>query len=155
MSTYKAITLVNRPHDRKIGPHLFESKELEIPTPKDGQILIKQTHMSLDPAMLVGMKEGIGKPTAPVGRSDVMRSSGVGEVVESNNPNFSVGDKVMGMTGWSEYVLSDGSGYINGEVVTIDGGEWLKGAGEFNDLDRLPKTAWKIMEKLRTKSRKK
>jgi hypothetical protein len=39
--------------------------------------------------------------------------------------------------------------------VTIDGGEWLKGAGEFNDLDRLPKTAWKIMEKLRTKLKKK
>ena len=47
MSTYKAITLVNRPHDRKIGPHLFESKELEIPTPKDGQILIKQTQHAL------------------------------------------------------------------------------------------------------------
>ena len=29
MSTYKAITLVQRPHDRKIGPHLFETKELE------------------------------------------------------------------------------------------------------------------------------
>ncbi len=55
----------------------------------------------------------------------------------------------------ASYLLSDGSGYINGEVVTIDGGEWLKGAGEFNDLDRLPKTAWKIMEKLRTKSKKK
>ena len=55
----------------------------------------------------------------------------------------------------ASYLLSDGSGYINGEVVTIDGGEWLKGAGQFNDLDRLPKTAWKIMEKLRTKSRKK
>lgn len=39
------------------------------------------------------------------------------------------------------YLMSDFSGYINGEVVTIDGGEWLKGAGEFNDLDRLPKIA--------------
>ena len=57
MSTYKAITLVKRPDDRKIGPHLFETKELEIPTPKDGQILIKQTHLSLDPAMLGWMSE--------------------------------------------------------------------------------------------------
>ncbi|CAI4168091.1 NADP-dependent oxidoreductase [Alteromonas macleodii] len=111
MSTYKAITLVNRPHDRKIGPHLFESKELEIPTPKDGQILIKQTHMSLDPAMLGWMSEDRESYIPPVELGDVMRSSGVGEVVESNNPNFSVGDKVMGMTGWSEYVLSDGSGF--------------------------------------------
>ena len=53
------------------------------------------------------------------------------------------------------YLLSDYAGYFNGEVVTIDGGEWLKGAGQFNELDRLPKTAWKIMEKLRKKSKKK
>ncbi len=31
-------------------------------------------------------------------------------------------------------------GYINGEVVTIDGGEWLKGAGQFNDLEKIPKS---------------
>ncbi|MDY6883396.1 MAG: NADP-dependent oxidoreductase, partial [Pseudomonadota bacterium] len=111
MSTYKAITLVQRPHDRKIGPHLFETKELEVPTPKDGQILIKQTHMSLDPAMLGWMSEDRESYIPPVELGDVMRSSGVGEVVESKNPDFSVGDKVMGMTGWSEYVLSDGSGF--------------------------------------------
>ena len=45
------------------------------------------------------------------------------------------------------YLISDEAGYINGEVVTIDGGEWLKGAGEFNDLDRLPKLAWKAISK--------
>ena len=33
------------------------------------------------------------------------------------------------------YLMSDFSAYINGEVITIDGGEWLKGAGEFNMLD--------------------
>ena len=55
----------------------------------------------------------------------------------------------------ASYLLSEGSGYINGEVVTIDGGEWLKGAGEFNELDRVPKTAWKIMEKLRKRSKRK
>ena len=53
----------------------------------------------------------------------------------------------------ASYLLSEGSGYINGEVVTIDGGEWLKGAGEFNELDRVPKTAWKIIEKLRKRSK--
>ena len=111
MSTYKAITLVKRPEDGKIGPHLFDTKEFEVPTPKDGQILIKQTHMSLDPAMLGWMSEDRESYIPPVELGDVMRSSGVGEVVESNNPDFSVGDKVMGMTGWSEYVLSDGSGF--------------------------------------------
>lgn len=51
------------------------------------------------------------------------------------------------------YLISDHSGYINGEVVTIDGGEWLKGAGQFNDLEKLPKTLWKTMQALRKQSK--
>ncbi len=52
------------------------------------------------------------------------------------------------------YLISDQSGYINGEVVTIDGGEWLKGAGQFNDLEKLPKTLWKTMQALQKRSKK-
>ena len=52
------------------------------------------------------------------------------------------------------YLISDQSGYINGEVVTIDGGEWLKGAGQFNDLEKLPKALWKTMQALRKRSKK-
>ncbi len=47
------------------------------------------------------------------------------------------------------YLMSDGAGYINGEVVTIDGGEWLKGAGEFNDLEKIPQAVWKGLGALR------
>lgn len=47
------------------------------------------------------------------------------------------------------YLMCDGSGYINGEVVTIDGGEWLKGAGEFNDLDKIPRAMWKGLSAIR------
>ncbi len=43
------------------------------------------------------------------------------------------------------YLMSDYSGYINGEVVTIDGGEWLQGAGEFNGLRQLPDEVWERM----------
>lgn len=45
------------------------------------------------------------------------------------------------------YLVSDYSSYINGEVVTIDGGEWLKGAGEFNSLDKVPGEMWDEIEK--------
>ena len=47
------------------------------------------------------------------------------------------------------FLISDGTGYINGEVVTIDGGEGLKGAGQFNDLDKVPNSVWKLMSKKR------
>ena len=49
------------------------------------------------------------------------------------------------------YLISDQANYITGEVVTIDGGEWLKGAGQFNELDRVPKTAWKLLNMKRKK----
>ncbi|HXN65889.1 MAG TPA: SDR family oxidoreductase [Candidatus Acidoferrales bacterium] len=47
------------------------------------------------------------------------------------------------------YLLSRAADYINGECVVIDGGLWLRGAGEFNDLADLPETAWDAMEAAR------
>ena len=44
------------------------------------------------------------------------------------------------------YLLSDYSAYINGEVISIDGGEWLQGAGQFNMLEKVPKEMWDMLE---------
>jgi NAD(P)-dependent dehydrogenase (short-subunit alcohol dehydrogenase family) len=44
------------------------------------------------------------------------------------------------------YLMSDFSAYINGDVITIDGGEWLKGAGEMNDLEQVPTEMWDMLE---------
>lgn len=44
------------------------------------------------------------------------------------------------------YLVSDFSAYINGEVIVIDGGEWLKGAGEFNMLEAIPEELWDQLE---------
>lgn len=53
------------------------------------------------------------------------------------------------------YLMSDFSSYINGEVVTIDGGEWLQGAGEFNMLEKIPEQMWDMLETMiRSKKRK-
>lgn len=44
------------------------------------------------------------------------------------------------------YLVSDFSAYVNGEVITIDGGEWLKGAGQFNLLEAIPEEMWDQLE---------
>ncbi|WP_417352319.1 SDR family oxidoreductase [Flavobacterium alkalisoli] len=44
------------------------------------------------------------------------------------------------------YLISDYSAYVNGEVITIDGGEWLKGAGQFNLLEAIPEEMWDMLE---------
>jgi len=49
------------------------------------------------------------------------------------------------------YLVSDASEWMRGEVVTLDGGEWLAGAGEFNDLLSLPASTWETLRKLRGK----
>ena len=44
------------------------------------------------------------------------------------------------------YLVSDFSAYVNGEVITIDGGEWLKGAGQMNMLEEVPQEMWDMLE---------
>ncbi|HUH19979.1 SDR family oxidoreductase [Albibacterium sp.] len=52
------------------------------------------------------------------------------------------------------FLLSDFSGYINGEIITIDGGEWLQGAGQFNDLKEIPDKMWDSLEEQIRKTKK-
>ena len=104
---YTAIKLVKRP-EIYITPDLFEVIKVQKPELQDGQILLKQTHMSLDPAMKGWMMPDEESYIPPVGLGEVMRSSGLGEVVESRNANFPVGARVMGMMGWTEYAVSNG-----------------------------------------------
>ncbi|PST85259.1 short-chain dehydrogenase [Pedobacter yulinensis] len=46
------------------------------------------------------------------------------------------------------FLVSDFSGYINGEVISIDGGEWLQGAGQFNGLEAIPSEMWDMLEQM-------
>jgi NAD(P)-dependent dehydrogenase (short-subunit alcohol dehydrogenase family) len=55
------------------------------------------------------------------------------------------------LTNLAAFLVSDMAEFINGECVVIDGGQWLRGAGEFNDLGLLPDSAWDQMEAARLK----
>lgn len=46
------------------------------------------------------------------------------------------------------FLISDFSGYINGEIITIDGGEWLQGAGQMNGLEAIPNEMWDMLEQM-------
>jgi NADPH-dependent curcumin reductase CurA len=110
MATFTAINLIKRPTGGPIDTSLFDVVKKTIPTVEAGQFLVKQQHMSLDPAMFGWMSADMHSYIPPVALGDVMRSSGIGEVTVSHHPDFEVGDRVTGMMGWQEYFLSDGQG---------------------------------------------
>jgi NAD(P)-dependent dehydrogenase (short-subunit alcohol dehydrogenase family) len=82
--------------------------------------------------------------------SRLMPSSQMEEDRKNYNPMKRFG-RHEELTNLAAFLLSDLSPYINGECVVIDGGQWLRGAGEFNDLATLPDSAWEAMEAARQK----
>jgi NADPH-dependent curcumin reductase CurA len=87
----------------------FRIEAAPAPQPKDGEILVKNLWLSLDPYMR-GRMNDTKSYAAKQEIGEVMIGGGVGEVVESRNPKFAVGDKVVGMLGWQQYACSAGVG---------------------------------------------
>src|SRR3954470_7770105 len=97
---------------RPVGlPKSTDWKFVDTPVgdPKDGELLVKVTHISLDPAMRGWMNEGKSY-IRPVAIGEVMRAGGAGRVVASKHPAFKEGDEVAGTFGVQQYALSDGKG---------------------------------------------
>jgi NADPH-dependent curcumin reductase CurA len=99
----RQILLVSRP-EREASADNFRLVEAPLPELQDGDLLVRHHYLSLDPYMRGRMNDGrsYAKPQA---LNEVMIGGTVGEVVASRNPHFTVGDKVVGMGGWQEYVL--------------------------------------------------
>ena len=87
----------------------FRVETVPVPQPRDGEVLVKNAYLSLDPYMRGRMNEGKSY-AAKQEIGEVMIGGTVGEVVESKHPKFARGDKVLGMLGWQQYGLSDGKG---------------------------------------------
>jgi NADPH-dependent curcumin reductase CurA len=107
MSTYQRIVLASRPSG-EVEASNFRLETAEIPAIADGQILIRNHYLSLDPYMRGRMSDAKSY-AEPQPLDATMIGGTVGQVIESKHPKFAAGDFVAGMFGWSEIGVSDGA----------------------------------------------
>ncbi|HEX2010614.1 MAG TPA: NADP-dependent oxidoreductase [Roseateles sp.] len=103
----RQILLASRPGGEPTVDN-FRLVEAAVPALAEGQVLVRNHYLSLDPYMRGRMNEGKSY-AQPQPLNEVMIGGTVGEVVESMNASFKPGDKVVGMGGWQEYQLVDAS----------------------------------------------
>jgi NADPH-dependent curcumin reductase CurA len=103
----RRIVLAARPAGTP-APRDFRLEEAPVPTPADGEVLLRTLHLSLDPYMR-GMMNEIG-PTysRSIAIGEAMAGGTVNRVVASRNPKFREGDLVLGNVGWQDFGISDG-----------------------------------------------
>lgn len=109
-STHRQIVLASRP----VGAPTAENFRLEqkpIPTPNEGEMLLRSVYLSLDPYMRGRMSDAKSYAD-PVAIGETMVGGTVCQVVESNHPNFDKGEWVLAFTGWQDYGISNGEGLI-------------------------------------------
>ncbi|KAK0510255.1 hypothetical protein JMJ35_007649 [Cladonia borealis] len=105
--------LTNKPTDfpQLSGPEpTFTLKTNPLPPLEDGKVLVKTLYLSNDPAQRGWITKGVDPArlyVPPVPQGGVMRARAVAEVIESKNPKFKKGDKVLANAGWAEYALND------------------------------------------------
>ena len=108
MSVNRQIVLAQRPQGMPDETHL-QLQNAEIPSPGPGEVLVKTIYMSLDPYMR-GRMSAAKSYAASVAEGAVMEGATVGEVVESNDDGFAVGDYVLAHGGWQEYAVQPAKG---------------------------------------------
>ena len=104
----KRVLLASRPAGW-VSEDNFRIDSAPVPQPREGEVLVRNLWLSLDPYMRGRMNEGKSY-AARQEIGEVMVGGTAGEVVESKNPKFAKGDQVLGMFGWQQYGLSDGKG---------------------------------------------
>jgi len=89
----------------------FERREVPVPEPAEGELLVHNLYLSLDPAMR-GWISDARSYMPPVAIGEVMRGGCVAEVLDSRHAAFSPGELVFGMFGWQDYAVSEGTGVL-------------------------------------------
>ena len=105
--TCHRIVLASRPTG-PVTPDNFRLETVPVPEPADGQLLVRVHYLSLDPYMKGRMMESRSY-AQPQPLDETMIGGTVGVVESSRHPGFQAGDVVLGMLGWQEYGLSDGT----------------------------------------------
>ena len=128
--------LRERPSGR-IGPDTFGLVEEAVPEIGDGEALVHVGWISLDPTNRTWIND---TPTylPPVGIGEVMRAGGLGEVVESKNPNYRVGQIVQGLVGWQEYLVASDTQ----PLFPVDVAEGVSPSAYLGALGTTGLTAW-------------
>lgn len=103
----RQVVLAARPNGIPQAEH-FSLVEAAKPEPAEGQFLVRNLYLSVDPAMR-GWVSPVANYSEPVAIGSAMRSSAVAEVEESRHPDYAPGDILCGMYGWQDYALGDGS----------------------------------------------
>jgi NADPH-dependent curcumin reductase CurA len=101
----RQVRLKSRPSGIPGAEH-FEIAEMPVPALSDGQVLVRNIYLSVDPAMR-GWVSAVANYSEPVALGAVMRSLAVGRVEESRHGDFKSGDYVTGMFGWQDYAVVD------------------------------------------------
>ncbi|MEL7199511.1 MAG: NADP-dependent oxidoreductase [Pseudomonadota bacterium] len=114
-TTTRQWLLNGHPRGRGIEEGDFKLVDTQLPALGEGEMLLKTHFLGFDPAQK-GWMENIADYVAPMNIGDVMRGSGICEVVESNGGKFAVGDMVFGTTGWTEHLVHNGEGLTKVET---------------------------------------
>jgi len=110
-TTSRQFTLASRPHGAPTNEN-FELKNVELPSLKDGEVLLRTIFLSLDPYMRGRMSDAKSYAD-PVEIGDVMVGATVCQVESSKNDKFSEGEWVLAYTGWQTYAISNGEGLMS------------------------------------------
>ncbi|EHU9516970.1 NADP-dependent oxidoreductase [Vibrio vulnificus] len=108
--TNRQIVLASRPVGAPTAEN-FALKQSDIPTPAQGEMLLRSVYLSLDPYMRGRMSDAKSY-AEPVGIDEVMVGGTVCQVEVSNHAEFEVGEWVLAYTGWQDYAISNGEGLI-------------------------------------------
>ncbi|NHZ43792.1 NADP-dependent oxidoreductase [Massilia aquatica] len=106
-ATYQRVVLASRPRG-EVQPENFRIESANVPDLADGQVLVRNHYLSLDPYMRGRMSEAKSY-AASQAIGETMIGGTAGEVVASKHPKFAAGDMVVGQLGWAEMGVSDGA----------------------------------------------